>query len=380
MKRIFAKFLQVFSVFMLILMAGLNPVIAQASSEDKLNVQTNNSGSHRYSDKDKVAIRSIGDILIHDTVYENARTADGYDFDPMFKYVKEYLENADITTANLETVAAGHEFAPASYPRFNAPAEIVDSLKNVGVDIVSNNSNHTMDIGPEGAMASIENLQDKDMMYVGSYESWDDYNTPRIIEANGIKVGFLSYTYGLNGLVLPEDEKYLATLIDEELIPLEIEALNEEVDVSVVIYQAGEEYDHYPNDFQTDLFRLTRDAGANFVLGGHPHVLQPFVLYNRDQAGIFSHANFLSGQVELDTKLGGIIEYIFAKVGDDEVVLDSMRFMPTYNVGGAGQDYYVVPLADAAEHGLADADAHFAEIEHLMTYYTTMVEVVDYLD
>ena len=328
-----------------------------------------------------VRVRAIGDILLHDFVYERARTANGYNFDSMLAPVKSYLENADITVANMETIVAGESVGLGTYPFFNAPSQIVDSLKNVGVDIVNNVSNHTMDMGAQGVLASIKALKQRDMMYVGSYESWEDYNTPRIIERNGIKVGFLAYAYGLNGLERPQNQQYLATLIDKELIPLEIKDLNSKVDVSVVIIQNGEEYETMPTADQIATHQLARDAGANFVLGGHPHVLEPFIYYNESQAGLFSHGNFLTGQYEAATKVGGITEFTYRKLDDGKVVLDSMRFMPTYNIGlPESSEYLVVPLADWKKYNIANGQALMDEIRQRMTRFTNKVQVVDYLD
>lgn len=330
---------------------------------------------------DTVTIRSIGDILVHDTVYQDAFNGESYNFDHMFDGVREYLENADITTANLETIVAGSVFGPTTYPFFNAPEEIVDALQNAGVDIVNNATNHTMDYGAEGAYASIEALNERGMSYVGSYESWEDYNTPRIIEVGDISVGFLSYANDANGNYVPEDQSYLLSLIDTELIPLEVEQLNSQVDVSVVFFHNGGEYDYLPNSWQLDVMQVARDAGANFILGGHPHYIQPFVLYNSSQAGMFSHGNFLSGQYEIETKIGGITEYSFNKLANGEVELNAMRFMPTFNFGMPETSVYsVVPLADAAEYGLADAEYLFQDLAQRMTYYTNEVEVVEYLD
>ncbi|AXY25557.1 hypothetical protein CL176_05865 [Suicoccus acidiformans] len=327
-----------------------------------------------------VTIRSIGDILIHDTVYQAAYTGDGYDFSSMFAPVAKYIGGADITTANLEVIAAGNQLGVSSYPFFNAPEEIIDALQDVGVDIVNNATNHTLDFGAEGAHASIDALQERDMMYFGSYDSWEDYNTPRIIEVGNVKVGFLSYANDANGNYIPEDEPYLFTQIDQELIPLEIERINEMVDISIVNYHMGQEYEYYPNEWQEENFQLAWDAGANFVLGGHPHVLQPFAQPNESQGGIYSHANFLSGQYEVDTKLGGIIEYTFRVKGED-VTLEGMRFMPTYNLGlPESAQYLVVPLAEAADYGFWDADYYFDVLTERMTTYTDNVEVVPYLD
>ena len=92
------------------------------------SVGQSSESSHEGS---TVRVRAIGDILLHDFVYERARTANGYNFDSMFAPVKSYLENADITVANMETIVAGESVGLGTYPFFNAPSQIVDSLKNV---------------------------------------------------------------------------------------------------------------------------------------------------------------------------------------------------------------------------------------------------------
>lgn len=341
---------------------------------------TSTSNQISMTKTETVTIRSIGDILIHDFVYNDARTVDGFDFTSMFEPVRSYLENADITTANLEVLVAGEEYGLSSYPIFNAPSQLIDSLQEVGVDLVSNATNHTMDFGASGAHRSIANLQEKGLTYVGSYADWNDYNDLRIIEKNGISIGFLAYADHANGNYIPEDEQYLLSLIDEELIPLEVEYINEKVDFSVVMLHYGEEGQTLPNYNQLELSSLIRDAGANLIIATHPHALQPAISYNDQQASVYSLGNFLSGQIQIEEKLGGILEFELSKKGE-ETKISAIRFMPTYNFGTPSEGgYLVVPLADWEEYGIPDGEALFNEISQRMRYYSNKVEVVSYLD
>lgn len=358
----------------------------QLSTNDESEPVSSKESQDEFKDEikktSKVVVRSIGDILIHDTVYYDAATEDGkYNFDKMFEPVKEYIQNADITTANLEVIAGSEAVGVSSYPFFSAPVEILDTLKNLGVDIVNNATNHTLDFGSQGAHASIKALQDRKIMYVGSYDSWDDYNSMRIIEKNGMKIGFLSYCYGTNGNPIPEGEEYLMTLIDTKLIPLEIERIQNQVDASIVMIHNGEEYEYYPVESQLKVNQVALDAGANFILGGHPHVLEPFFRENEAQGGLYSHGNFLSGQYQLDTKLGGISEYTFERDENGKVILGKIRFMPTYNFGlPETPNYLVIPLADWEKYDLWGGDEYFEMIKNRMTSYDPTVEVVEYLD
>lgn len=220
-----------------------------------------------------VTIRSVGDILVHSDVYTAARTDTGFDFSRMFEPVRAYMQDADITTANMEVPVAGEEFGLSGYPQFNAPPEIIDALKNSGVDIVNNATNHSMDRGGEGVIASTGNMRERGMLYAGSFSSAADAATPRIIEANGITVGFLGFTYGTNGL--PVEEEHFASLIDDNLT-YQITTLDSQVDVTVVMLHMGDEYAPLQNEFQEETAAAALEAGADLVLGGHPHVVEPF--------------------------------------------------------------------------------------------------------
>ena len=275
-----------------------------------------------------VTIRSVGDILVHSDVY---------------------------TTANMEVPVAGEEFGLSGYPQFNAPPEIIDALAGAGVDIVNNATNHSVDRGGGGVVASTGNMRERGMLYTGSYASEQDKSVPRIIEANGITVGFLGFTYGTNGL--PVEQEHFASLIDDTLAA-QVAALDSQVDVAVVMLHMGDEYAPLPNEFQEETAATALDAGADLVLGGHPHVVEPF-------AGPvwYSHGNFLHGQWEEPTKVGGIGEFTFS----------GARFMPTYTVGPPiSYDHHVIPLVEAAEY--LDVHRWMADLHERLN-----VEVVDYL-
>lgn len=349
------------------------------SSEDKAEPELEEAS---------VTFRSVGDILIHNEVYfDAAAKAEGsgqdYDFAPMFEPVKKYMENADITTANMEVPVAGPEFELSGYPAFNSPPEIVDALKGAGVDIVNNATNHSMDRGTEGVKASTSNLREREMLYMGSFDSPQDRATPRVIERNGLKVGFLGYTYGTNGIPVPAGEEHAVNLIDPELMKRDIDELRDDVDILIVNLHAGEEYESLPVQSQIDAADTARNAGADLVLAGHPHVLEPFQRYPENEPGLgvwFSHGNFLHGQYDEQTKYGGIGEYTITRRTDGTLTLDKIRFMPTYTVGKPQTtEYKVIPLADAASLGWVDPVSAHADITALMNTYTD-VEVVDYLD
>src|SRR5690606_6633089 len=141
--------------------------------------------------KSTITLGAVGDILIHNSVYEDAYTENGYDFRPMLAPVKDSMSRPEIMFANQETILGGTELGLSSYPQFNSPYEVGDALKDAGVDIVSMANNHTLDVGEQGILNAIDHFNKLGIQYVGAYNSKDDQNTPRIITKNGISVGFV---------------------------------------------------------------------------------------------------------------------------------------------------------------------------------------------
>ncbi|MCD8500583.1 MAG: CapA family protein [Bacillaceae bacterium] len=221
-------------------------------------------------------IAGVGDILIHESLNTDAYKDGTFDFRPMLELVKPYLQNADLAFANQETMLGGVELGLTGYPRFNSPVEVGDALLDAGIDIVSIANNHTIDIGEKAIINAINHYNQIGMLYTGSYLSEEDKKEIRLIEKNGIVFSFLAYSYGTNGIHVPEGKEYLINLID-------IGAINEEIirakaisDVVVLSLHFGNEYEPLPNETQKLMAEEFAKTGADIIFGHHPHVLQPF--------------------------------------------------------------------------------------------------------
>lgn len=152
-------------------------------------------------------IGAIGDILIHDWVYDDARTQSGYDFKPMFQPVKAMLQKPDLLIANQESIPGGEKLGISSYPAFNSPYEIVDAIMDAGVDLVSTANNHALDKGEKGILSSISYYENKQLPYVGTFKDVNDQQKIRVQSVNGIKIAVLAYTYGTNGIPVPDGKR-----------------------------------------------------------------------------------------------------------------------------------------------------------------------------
>lgn len=320
----------------------------------------------------EITVSAIGDMLIHSTVYKDAKTDDGYDFYPMLADVAPYLSESTLTFANQETMIGGVEHGLSSYPSFNSPKEVGDALKEVGVDVVSIANNHTLDRGEAVIQSSIEHWNDIGMTYVGAYKDHEDKEDIRAIDTKeGISVAFLAYTYGTNGIPVPEGKDYLVNLIDKENIKNEIDHAKEVADVILLSLHFGLEYEDYPSDEQKDLAQFAADQGVHALIGHHPHVLQPIEWIEGKDGNetlvIYSLGNFLSGQDELPRQIGGMVNFTIKQtVADNSIEITSPKFLPTFVSYENGADYHVWPMHEVTDEYLPDAKAHYKKtVDHI---------------
>lgn len=312
---------------------------------------------------------------MHGHVAAHAKTAQGYDFNSGFAAVKPMIENADIAIANLETPIAANELGLSDYPSFNLPPEVAQAIQNAGFDIVSNANNHALDQTQKGLHISLDYLEKMKLPYVGAYRSQVDHDKPRIIEKNGVKLGFLAYTYGTNGIEPTAD--YDVNYIDLPKMKKDIEALKPQVDGVVVTLHMGTEYQHHENQEQRYVTNALKAYGADIILGGHPHALEP-MKQDKESFIIYSQGNFFSGQSQMQTRLGGILSLDIKKT-DDGIEVASGEFLPTYNEGdyNAG-GYKTVPLMQSSLDGITK-QTQFNFVRDLMTTYPSKVKVVEKL-
>ncbi|MFD2656685.1 CapA family protein [Gracilibacillus thailandensis] len=322
----------------------------------------------------EIDIAAIGDLLIHERVYNDAWNGEKYDFLSMINPVQDYLKTPDITMANQETIMGGEEIGLSDYPQFNSPFDLGDDLQEAGVDIVTMANNHTLDRGEEAIRNAIAYYEEIDMPYTGSFKSEEDQQTLRVLETEeGISVAFLSYTYGTNGIPIPDGKEYLVNLIDHEQIKKDVSEAEELAEVTIVSYHFGQEYQRLPNQEQKDLAQFAADLGVHVVIGHHPHVLQPIDWLEGKDGNktlvAYSLGNFLSGQYELYRRIGGILQFSISKDGSN-VKVHSPSFLPTFVqfdlIDETITDLQVLPLKDVSEQQLPDASDHLSEIkEHL---------------
>ncbi|MBT2652814.1 CapA family protein [Oceanobacillus kimchii] len=334
----------------------------------------------------EITVSAVGDVLIHSPIYEDARVEDGFDFNPMLKHVKTHLDSSTVTIANQETMIGGEEMGLSSYPSFNSPFEVGDALKENGVDIVTLANNHTLDRGEQAITNAIEHWQSIDILYEGAYQSQEDQENIRVLETEeDITIASLAFTYGTNGIPVPQGKEYLVNLIDQKKMKEKIIEAKKIADVIVLSLHFGDENERYPNQSQKDLAKFAADLGVDVIIGHHPHVLQPIDWVEGEDGHrtlvAYSLGNFLSNQQKYNQRVGGIFGFSITKQMKDEeekIEIHSPTFVPTYvDFENDYTNYRVIPMFQLTNDQLTNAQEKYEETKQHVNQYINEVEFLE---
>lgn len=265
-----------------------------------------------------VSFAVTGDNLIHSSIYDQAgRRAgnEGYDFSYAYENIADIIKAADIAVINQETLICNGEFAPSSYPLFNSPPELGEHMIDIGFDVFTIANNHTLDKGTDGLSACLDFWDSHpEAVVCGAYRDKEDESHIRIKEEQGVKFSFLSYTESLNGLSLPADSPLVIGRTDDiDLICEQIRSAKEISDVCVVALHWGVENSDIISDYQRNTAKALVDAGADIIIGNHPHVLRGIEEIEREDGSsalcAYSMGNFISAQSVGQNLIGGILNF-----------------------------------------------------------------------
>ncbi|GMU96547.1 MAG: capsular polysaccharide biosynthesis protein [Ignavibacterium album] len=281
-------------------------------------------------------------------------TKDSFDFNPVYRYIKSYLEDADLTLGNLETVIGRKGSTYSGYPRFKSPQEYISALAQNGFDFLCFANNHTLDQGERGVLTTIESLKQNNLGYTGAFTSDDDRDSVRIFNINGIKIALLAYSYGTNGSLIPRGKNYLINLIDFDLIQKDIlKAREKNAEIVLVNFHFGNEYQRFPSDYQKEVVKRTIELGADLITASHPHVIQPVEFFKTENATLdtgviaYSLGNFFSNQRKRYTDAGVIIYLNLEKnITNNQIRLKSVEYLPTWvfkSKTERGNEFLILP-------------------------------------
>ena len=307
----------------------------------------------------------IGDIMCHNSQYKDAYVAskDTYDFSYVFEDIKNYISDTDIAVGNLETTFAGKAKGYSNYPRFNTPEQLAYNLKDLGIDVLSTANNHSMDTNFEGIASTLNYLDDAGISHTGTNATAGAQDEILIKNVNGVKIAFLAFTYGTNGIPIPSSKPFAVNLIDDNFILQQLSlAKQQNPDLICVNMHWGYEYHTKQSSEQERLADLLFKNGVDVILGSHPHVLQPMEKKTitledgttKNCFVIYSLGNFISGQTKTNTKNSIILNMSFTKSGETgRTTIDSASYVPIYMYkapSGSTKRYKVLDIEKTLEN------------------------------
>lgn len=330
-----------------------------------------------------LTLLAAGDNLYHDPMIRPPPPGEDWDFTGNYSEITPYIKEADIAFINQETLLGGAEFGLSGYPRFNSPQELGAALASAGFDIINHANNHVMDKGEKAVFATMDYWDTvPGVGYLGIRRSQEERQRPLIVERNNIRAGFLSYTYGTNGLPVPRDKPWLVALADEKTMAEEMDALRPLCDFLVVSVHWGNEYEHSPNAAQKKTALFLAGHGADLILGHHPHVIQPVETIPRPGGGqtlcYYSLGNFLSAQ-DRSPRLLGALAYVRVKKEGGNTLIDQSGIIPVVTHYDRGYtNFRVYPLSsytdDLAQRHWLRQTGKGSEIG--VSYFTNLAESI----
>ncbi len=364
----------------------ISAVVKHTNNSNNINnsssVQLQNNSSEQQIDPNavvaKATVVNTGDIILHSTVLDGAKTADGnYDFSAFFSETEKYFKSADIATANLEVTLGGTESGAFSgYPAFNAPDSLLNVIKDSGLNLLTTANNHCYDTGLFGLKRTVQQLKSNGIDFIGTKELESDH-TYLVKNINGIKIGMVTYTYensssagqkSINGNVVKAEANNLINSFSYDRIndfytqaQSTINDMRQSGAEAIVFYMHwGEEYQLSANAWQKSIAQKLCNMGVDVIVGSHPHVVQPIeLLYSEDSQNttvcVYSMGNAISNQRQelMDscpsghTEDGMLFYYTFEKYGDGTIALSAVDIIPTWvnkYKGGSGHQYTMYPL------------------------------------
>lgn len=283
----------------------------------------------------EITLVMVGDILLHTPVEKAAMQEDGsYQFDAIFAGVKEDIEEADLAIVNQEVIIGGEELGISGYPAFNAPFAVGDALVDAGFDVICHGTNHALDKGKKGLVSCLNFWQDNypEVAVLGINRSEEAAEDIYIYEQDGMRIAILNYTYGTNGIPLPQDMPYAVDMLEKEAVIADIQRAEAEADFTIVCPHWGTEYRLEPSAEQQRWTEIFLENGVDLVLGTHPHVIEPIEWVRDEESGqemlvYYSLGNFVNwtsgtGEGVANRMLGGMAQVTLAREEEKVVITE----------------------------------------------------------
>lgn len=296
---------------------------------------------------DTLTVLFIGDVMQHRNQLLSARIPDSdttisssYDYSSYFTHVRKFIDEADFTAANMEFCLGGAPYT--GYPSFSAPESLAEEAADAGVDLFLCANNHICDKGRRGLASSLDKYSRIGVPVTGLYKDSVDEagRNPFIADIRGTRVAFINFTYGTNGVRVPDP--YMINMMDRAHVSgLISRAEDRGADIIIALPHWGREYVTAPDRIQREWAAFLLECGADAVIGTHPHVVQPV-----EFPVAYSLGNFVSNMSAVNTELGLMVAVKIAVTPEGQSSVAGFRVIPVWcsRPGGYCKAYTVLPV------------------------------------
>lgn len=318
--------------------------------------------------QETITLIAAGDILMHNTeIWSGEQPGGTYKFD-FFGPVESLISSGDYASADFEAAMAGPQSGYTGYPLFNSPDEMATAMRQAGFNLIVTANNHVLDRGVTGTLRTLQVLRSTGLDTLGVYGSQAEADSLLIKDIRGVKVGYLAYTYGTNGIPVPKDYPYLVNILDKQRVLKDIARIRPQVDFLVLVLHWGNEYQVEPTSEQKTMASDFLSAGADVILGSHPHVVGPMEVVQSGEGKkvvAYSLGNFIGDQIGVERNSGAMLKLKVTKdFGTGKTLLSQVSYIPTFSQGyyeNGRKKFRVVPVADSIRNIKDGKDPYFKE-------------------
>lgn len=364
-------------VLLIIILISLLVVIVKSFDKDDEAIIIDDIKEEVKEESNELSLVMVGDCLIHRFVYTDALNADGtYSFGKMFTEVEDLISGHDLAYYNQESNIGGKDLGLSAYPRFNSPEEIGDTMVDLGFNLISLANNHTLDKGEKGVINSVNYWKTKEnVYYTGEALSNEDReNNIKVLEKNGIKYAFLSYTTVTNALFPPQGKEYLTNIYSYEKAKADIEKVKGEADLIIVAMHWGEEYTTNPSVGQKQIAKDLSGLGVDLIIGNHAHSIQPVEMID-DTLVFYALGNFISAQDTVDKQTGALVSLDIKKEDDGSITFSNIKADLLYIYFKGSRNFKVYPYTKLDNSLLNNYQSYYNKYKAVLTRYTDIIEV-----
>ena len=337
------------------------------------------------------SVIAVGDNLYHTSLLESGQYDTGeWNYDHIYEHVLDEIQAADLAFIDQETVLTNDHSAISSYPSFATPTEVGDAIIKAGFDVIESATNHFDDYGYDYMAQTFEFWRTNypDIPVLGIHETQEDADTIKVKEVNGISIAMLDYTYGTNNSGAGEGREYMISIFDKEKVASDIQKAKAVSDCIIFVAHWGKEDESMPTEYEKEWAAFLLEQGVDVVIGGHPHVLQPYGRMYDDSGNemviFYSLGNFVSTQQQLSELLGGMADFTIQKTtlnGESSIQILSPEVKPlvmhyNHNTG----DYGPYMLEDyteelASQHSVRELIGDEFTLKNLKSKYNEIMSM-----